>query len=76
MSVVSVKVPPEVKEDMERVKDRVKWSEEIRKFIIEKLQEEKRRRAVENAERVLSGLRVLPGKSAAELVREDRDSHN
>ena len=76
MSVVSVKVPPEVKEDMERVKDSVKWSEEIRKFIIGKLQEEQRKRAVEEAEQILSGVRRMPKGTAAQLIREDRDSHN
>ena len=40
MSVVSVKVPTQVKEDMQRVKDSAKWSEEIRNFILEKLEEE------------------------------------
>ncbi len=76
VSVVSVKVPPKVKEDMHRVKDNVKWSEEIRNFILEKLEEERRKEGIKNAEKTLSGVRKLPKDSAARLIREDRDSHH
>jgi len=76
MSVVSVKVPSQVKEDMQRVKDSVKWSEEIRKFILEKLEEERRKEGIKNAEEALSGVRKLPKGSAARLIREDRDSRH
>jgi hypothetical protein len=76
MSVVSVKVPPKVKEDMQRLKDSVKWSEEIRKFILGKLEEEKRKEGVKRAEKILGKVRKLPKGSASRLVREDRDGHN
>jgi hypothetical protein len=76
MSVVSVKVPRQVKEEMDKTKDSVMWADEIRRFIIGKLEEESRRKSVENAEKVLTGIRVLPGKTAAQLVREDRDGHH
>lgn len=75
MSVVSVKVPPKVKEDMRRVKDSVKWSEEIRNFILDKLEEERRRETVKNAEDVLGKVRRLPKGSTAKMIREDRDGH-
>jgi len=76
MSVVSVKVPSRVKQDMRRVKDSVKWPEEIRNFIIHKLEEERRKESIENAEKVLEKVRRLPKGSSAKLVREDRDSHH
>jgi hypothetical protein len=76
MSVVSVKVPPNVKEDMQRVKDSVKWSEEIRNFILDKLEEEKRKENIKKAEEVLGKVRRLPEGSTARFVREDRDSHH
>jgi hypothetical protein len=60
MSVVSVKVPPNVKEDMQRVKDSVKWSEEIRNFILDKLEEEKRKENIKKAEEVLGKVRGTP----------------
>jgi hypothetical protein len=76
MSVVSVKVPPKVKEDMRRVKDSVKWSEEIRNFILDKLEEERRKENIKDAEEILGKVRRLPKGIAAELVREGRDSHH
>jgi hypothetical protein len=76
MSVVSVKVPPNVKEDMQRVKDSVKWSEEIRNFILDKLEEEKRKENIKQAEEVLGKVRRLSEGSTARFVREDRDSHH
>jgi hypothetical protein len=74
--VVSVKVPRQVKEEMEKTKDSVKWAEEIRGFIMGKLEEESRRKGIEDAERVLHGVRRLPKGTAEQLVREDRDSHH
>jgi len=73
---VSVKVPPKVKEDMQKVKDSVKWSEEIRNFILEKLEEEKRKEGIKRAEETLGKVRKLPEGSTTKLVREDRDSHH
>jgi hypothetical protein len=76
MSVVSVKVPPKLKKDMEKRKDRINWSQEIRSFISMKLEEEQRRENVERAERILKSHRPLQKGEAGKIVREDRDSHN
>ena len=73
MSVVSVKVSPNTKKEMERLGDNVKWPEEIRAFIESRLEQEKRRQAVERAEKILKGARPVPKGTAAKLVREDRD---
>jgi len=74
MSVVSVKVPLWVKEKMREYEDVVNWPEEIRKSIIAKLEELERRRAVEEAVKLLERVRPAPRGTAARLVREDRDS--
>ena len=76
MSVVSVKVPPKVKQDMQKVKDSVKWSEEIRNFILEKLEEERRKENIEKAEDALRKIRRLPKGGSLKFVREDRDSRH
>ena len=76
MSVVSVKVPEEVKKDMEEFKGKVNWSEEIRGFISKKIEENRRRENIEKADRLLRKSRKLPQGTAAKLIREDRDSHN
>lgn len=74
MSVVSVKVPRWVKEKMREYGDVVNWPEEIRKSIIAKLEELERRRAVEEAVKLLEKVRPAPTGTAERLVREDRDS--
>jgi len=76
MSVVSVKVPQKVKEEMQSMKDSVRWSEEIRGFILGKIEEERRKESVRNAEKILKGVRRLPKGTAAGLVREDRDGRH
>jgi hypothetical protein len=76
MSVVSVKVPQKVKEAMQSLKDSVQWSEEIRGFILDKIEEERRKENVRNAEKILKGVRRFPRGTAARLVREDRDSRH
>lgn len=76
MSVVSVKVPEEIKKDMEKRKERINWSEEIRQFISSKIEEDRRRENIEKADKILQKTRKLPRGTVARLVREDRDSHN
>ncbi len=74
-SVVSVKIPQKVKEEMEKMKDNVEWPEEIRNFILKKLEEEKRKENASKVEKMLKGIRKFPQGSTARLIREDRDSH-
>lgn len=76
MSVVSVKVPDEIKRDMEKRKERINWSEEIRQFISNKIKEDQRRENIEKADKILQKTRKLPKGAASKLVREDRDSRN
>lgn len=75
MSVFSVKLRREVKEKMEKYRDRVNWAEEVRRFIENKLRELE---AEENFEIILSELRraswSVPKGFSVESVREDRDS--
>jgi len=75
MSVVSFKVSKEIKKKMDKFKHRVKWAEELRKFVEERT---RMLEASENIEKVVEDLGRIPievpkGFSAA-LVREDRDS--
>ena len=76
MSVVSFKVRKNVKERMEKYKDRVNWAEELRRFVEMRLREIE---AEENIKRIVEELEKLPietpnGFSSAS-VREDRDSN-
>ncbi len=75
MSVVSFKVRKEIKEKMERYKDKVNWAEELRRFIEERIRQLE---AEENMEKIMKELKNMnfsvPKGFSQESVREDRDS--
>lgn len=75
MSVVSVKVPREVKVKMDSLKNVVDWPKEIREFIIMKIEEFERIRNVEVVENILKDMPKQPKGSISRLVREDREGH-
>lgn len=76
MSVVSFKVRKDVKERMEKYKDRVNWAEELRRFVESRLWEIE---AEENIKKIVEELEKLPIRSpkgfSSGSVREDRDSN-
>jgi hypothetical protein len=76
VSVFSVKIKRELKEKMEKYRDRVNWAEEVRRFIEARIRELE---AEENYERILSELErarwSVPRGFSARSVREDRDSN-
>ncbi|MEM3439296.1 MAG: CopG family transcriptional regulator [Candidatus Bathyarchaeia archaeon] len=74
---VSFKVPKSIKGEMEKLKDEIDWPEELRRFVIERIERVKRERALNE---VLEDLRRLgpaevPQGFSWKSVREDRDSH-
>ena len=73
-SVVSFKVKREIKEKMERFKDRVNWAEELRRFVEERIRELE---TEENMKRVIEELEKIPISApkgfSVNSVREDRD---
>lgn len=75
MSVVSVKVPKQIKEKMRKYGGRVNWPEEIRKFLSSRIEELERREAVEEAVKLLEAVAPAPEGTAGKLVRKDRESH-
>ena len=72
--VVSFKVPREIKEKMRKYSKRVKWSEELRNYVIERI---RRMEAEENLEKVIEMIestKGVPRGFSVRSVREDRDS--
>ena len=73
--VVSFKVRREIKEKMIKYKGVVNWSEELRRFVEEKIKELE---AKENFQLVMKELKTaswsVPKGFASKSVREDRDS--
>ena len=74
MAIITVRVPDELKLKMKQLN--INWSEEIREFIRQRIDEEERRRKLKEALEILrqSKSSVERGFSA-KVVREDRDSH-
>ncbi len=73
MSVVSVKVSPKVKKEMEELKDKVEWPSEIRRFIESRVEQARREENIERTERVLKTMPRVPRGTTGKLVRESRD---
>jgi hypothetical protein len=75
MSVFSVKIRKDLKEKMNKYKDKINWAEEVRKFIEMKIKELE---AEDNFNEILDKLKKakwsVPKGFAIESVREDRDS--
>ncbi len=66
----SVRIPKEVRETMEKIKD-VNWQEEIRRMIIERFREEAKRRLLEDARKLRSRMK---SSEITKMIREDRDA--
>ena len=75
MAVVSIRIPRELKEKMDRFRDRVNWAEEIRRFIEEKVRELEREEAFRRVEELLKDIPIQSRGAVSSIVREDRDSH-
>ncbi|MEN2974969.1 MAG: CopG family transcriptional regulator [Candidatus Caldarchaeales archaeon] len=75
MSVVSFRIPRELKEKMDRLRKHVNWSEEIRRFIEQRVNVYERLKAIEELENLILGLPESPRGTASAYVREDRDSN-
>ena len=73
-AVISVRIPRKLKEEMDRLRDVVNWSEEIRRFIESRVEEIKRARVLEEVRRVIEELPEVPRGTVVSYVREDRDS--
>ncbi|MDI3476224.1 MAG: hypothetical protein PWQ79_2060 [Thermococcaceae archaeon] len=73
MAVITVRVPDEIRAKMKTVK--VNWSEEIRKFIIHRIEEEERKKNIQKALEILEGKKSVEKGFSSKSVREDRDSN-
>jgi hypothetical protein len=73
MSVITIKIPRELKEKMRKIN--INWSEEIRKFIAHRIDEEVRKKQIEEVIAMLKGTGSVEKGFAEKSVREDCDSH-
>jgi predicted DNA-binding protein len=75
LSVVCIRIPRELKERMDRLRDVISWSEEIRKFIERKVEEIEQEHVLREFEEIVRTILKLPPEEAVKLVREDRNSY-
>lgn len=76
MSVtVSFRVPRELKMKMDKLRKHINWSEELRRFVENRIKEYEQLRAIEELEELIKKVPPSPRGTAYRYVREDRDSN-
>lgn len=73
MEVISFRIPKELKKSVKELE--INWSEEVRRFIEDKVKEYKRKRALEEIDSMLKNVPPSEKGTASRYVREDRDSN-
>ncbi|MEM2841524.1 MAG: hypothetical protein QXN62_08220 [Candidatus Bathyarchaeia archaeon] len=71
--VIAVKVSDEIKKKVEKLKDRVNWPEEIRRFIQDKIRDEEAEDNMKNVIKMIEATKPVPQGFSVSSVREDRD---
>lgn len=74
-TVISIRIPKRLKEQMDMLRDYVNWSEEVRRFLEKRVEEIRRIRVLEEARKVIEQLPEVPRGTATQYVRENRDSN-
>ena len=72
-TVMSIRIPPELRREMKKYD--INWSEEIREFIKRRIEEEEKKRALQEVIELVESLPGVPKGTAKRLVREDREGH-
>ena len=72
-TVISIRVPEELKREMDRLRGEVNWSEEIREFTKRRIEEYRKKKIFDELVEYIKTLPEAPKGVARELVRESRD---
>ncbi|MCD6244483.1 MAG: CopG family transcriptional regulator [Candidatus Korarchaeota archaeon] len=72
--VVSFKVPKEVKEKMRKYSKTVKWSEELRNYVIERIKAIEREENLRKVTEIIKSTGEVPEGFSLRSIREDRES--
>ncbi|MBS7656028.1 CopG family transcriptional regulator [Candidatus Bathyarchaeota archaeon] len=72
--IVAVKVSNEVKEKMDKLKDKVNWPKELRNFIEERIRIEEAEENIKKVIAMIETTKPVPKGFSSLSVREDRDS--
>jgi len=71
---VSFRVPKDLKRKMDELRGVLNWSEELRRFVENRIREYEQISAIEKFEEVVKSVPASPKGTAVSYVREDRDS--
>jgi len=74
-TTISFKVSRQIKEKMVELSSKIEWPEEIRNYIMERIKQVERQKAIEETEKMLENVRPAPEGTSTRLLRENRDSH-
>jgi len=74
-TTISIRVSRELKRKMDSLRGYINWSEEIRRFIENRIREFGQQKAIEELEKIIKRLPPCPRGTAREYVRGDRDSY-
>ncbi len=72
--IIGIHIPRRLREKMDSLGN-INWSEEVRRFLEERVEELHRRKVLEEVHRVVEQLPEVPREIVTRYVRKDRDSH-
>ena len=72
--VISIRIPKKLKEKMDKFKE-INWSEEIRKFIEDKITQYEINEVLKRIEEHLNEIPELPPGTIIRWLKSDRESH-
>jgi metal-responsive CopG/Arc/MetJ family transcriptional regulator len=71
--VISIRIPKKLKEKIDSLRDIVNWSDEIRKFLEDRVREYHRMKVISEIHQLITSLPEAEIGTAAEYMRDDRD---
>ena len=74
-TAISIRIPRRLREEMDKLRDMVNWSEETRRLIERRVEELKRIKVLDEVRRVIEELPEVPRGTITGYVRNDRDNH-
>lgn len=69
--VIAVRIPRKLKEELDALG--INYSEEIRRFLEQRVREEKAKRLIKEIEEIAKSIPRISGNLAIEMIGEDRD---
>ena len=72
---VSFRVPRQIKERMIELSSEIKWPDELRNYVMKRVKQIERRRAIRETRQLLENVSPAPEGTSIRILREDRETH-